>query len=212
MLIGCGDLVLHSVYYLAHPSEMAHGSATWQYAGLCLREITVILLLWYVLSRTARNWRSLGWEVSWKGALVGAGLAVAAYVAYVVLASEIALTCRVLFGHYPAQPDVQKMLAGVSPIVMVPFVLLVNPFFEEVLVRGYFMTELRQLTGAVFIAGAASVLLQSSYHLYQGWYAATCTVALFSVFAVYYGMTRRLFPVVIGHMLLDIHALIRMHH
>jgi len=56
-------------------------------------------------------------------------------------------------------------------VVVIPFSLL-NPFFEELIVRAYLMTEIMDLTGSAMLAIATSVLLQASYHLYYGWFGA----------------------------------------
>lgn len=48
------------------------------------------------------------------------------------------------------------------------------------------MTEIRDLIGSALLATAASVLLQSAYHLYYGWLGALAISFLFIPFAVYY--------------------------
>ncbi len=89
------------------------------------------------------------------------------------------------------------------PLIAIPFVLL-NPFFEELIVRAYLMTELKFLTGSWAVAGIVSVLLQASYHLYYGWSRASTLVFLFVVFAIYYARKRKDTPIVVAHGVFDL--------
>jgi membrane protease YdiL (CAAX protease family) len=78
---------------------------------------------------------------------------------------------------------------------------------EEVVVLGYLVTRLRQLSWSPFGAIAASALLRGSYHLYQGWggfFANLAMGALFGVLFLRWG--RRTWPFVVAHTLLDVGA------
>ncbi|MBI3478288.1 MAG: CPBP family intramembrane metalloprotease [Acidobacteria bacterium] len=86
------------------------------------------------------------------------------------------------------------------------FVLL-NPFHEELLVRAYLITEIQGLYRSTTLAVILSVTLQTSYHLYQGLPAALSHVPAFLLFSVYYVRTRRILPVILAHMFLDVTAL-----
>jgi uncharacterized protein len=78
---------------------------------------------------------------------------------------------------------------------------------EEVVVLGYLVTRLRQLSWSPFGAIATSALLRGSYHLYQGWggfFANLAMGALFGVLFLRWG--RRTWPFVVAHTLLDVGA------
>jgi membrane protease YdiL (CAAX protease family) len=45
-------------------------------------------------------------------------------------------------------PDTRYFFPGVSLWLLIPFLVL-NPFFEEILVRGYLTTELADLCGSM---------------------------------------------------------------
>jgi membrane protease YdiL (CAAX protease family) len=90
-----------------------------------------------------------------------------------------------------------------------PFAFL-NPFFEELIVRAYLMSELTELTGSRLLAVAISVLIQSSYHLYYGWEGAIALSFQFLVFAIYYARTRKAVPLIIAHGFFDVYWLIRL--
>ena len=85
---------------------------------------------------------------------------------------------------------------------------VVNPFFEELIVRAFLISEATLLTGSSGLAVILSVLLQTSYHLYQGIPNAVGDGLVFLVFSVYYAKTRRLWPVIFAHLWLDLFAVI----
>ncbi|MGO9543681.1 MAG: CPBP family intramembrane glutamic endopeptidase [Rhodomicrobium sp.] len=98
---------------------------------------------------------------------------------------------------------------GRPSIMAIPYSLL-NPFFEELIVRAYLMTEVRALTGSWMLATALSVVVQFSYHLYYGWEGAIALSFLFLVFSIYYARTQRATPIIVAHGIFDIWGLVRM--
>jgi membrane protease YdiL (CAAX protease family) len=78
---------------------------------------------------------------------------------------------------------------------------------EEVIVLGYLITRLQQLSWSPAAAIGASALLRGSYHLYQGWGGFAGNVAMGLVFgALFLRWGRRTWPFVVAHALLDIAA------
>ena len=89
-------------------------------------------------------------------------------------------------------------------------VLLLNAaeaaLLEEVVVVAYLVTRLRQLGLSELGAIGASALLRGSYHLYQGWGGFLGNVAMGVLFGFVFTRTRRAWPIVIAHFLLDVAA------
>jgi len=79
-----------------------------------------------------------------------------------------------------------------------------NGFLEEVLVVGYLVTRLEQLKLPGWAAITSSAVLRGSYHLYQGFGGFLGNAVMGVVFAWWFRRTRRLWPLVIAHSLLDI--------
>ena len=78
---------------------------------------------------------------------------------------------------------------------------------EEVVVLGYLVTRLRQLSWTPLQAIAASAVLRGSYHLYQGWGGFVGNLAMGALFGVLFlRWGRRTWPFVVAHVLLDIGA------
>jgi uncharacterized protein len=78
---------------------------------------------------------------------------------------------------------------------------------EEVVVLGYLVTRLRQLSWTPVQAIAASALLRGSYHLYQGWGGFVGNLAMGALFGfLFLRWGKRTWPFVVAHVLLDIGA------
>ena len=74
---------------------------------------------------------------------------------------------------------------------------------EEVIVVAYLVTRLGQLGWSDRRAIAASALLRGSYHLYQGLGGFAGNLAMGLLFAWIFTRTRRAWPFVVAHFLLD---------
>ncbi|MBX6749745.1 MAG: CPBP family intramembrane metalloprotease [Micromonosporaceae bacterium] len=81
-----------------------------------------------------------------------------------------------------------------------------NGLLEEVVVVGYLITRLRQTGWGVAAAVAFSSLLRGTYHLYQGFGAFAGNVVMGVIFAVFFVRTKRLWPLILAHTLLDVVA------
>jgi membrane protease YdiL (CAAX protease family) len=77
---------------------------------------------------------------------------------------------------------------------------------EEVIVVGYLITRLQQLRLSDTAAVGASALLRGTYHLYQGWGGFAGNLALGLFFGLFFVRTRRTWPLVVAHFLLDVGA------
>jgi len=77
---------------------------------------------------------------------------------------------------------------------------------EEVIVVGYLITRLRQFGATAVAAIVASALLRGTYHLYQGWGGFAGNLAMGVLFGFIFTRTRRTWPLVVAHFLLDVGA------
>jgi hypothetical protein len=76
---------------------------------------------------------------------------------------------------------------------------------EEVL-AAYLITRLRQLAWTPLSAIGGVALLRGAYHLYQGWGSFAGNVAMGALFGLVFVRTRRAWPLVVAHLLLDVGA------
>jgi membrane protease YdiL (CAAX protease family) len=77
---------------------------------------------------------------------------------------------------------------------------------EEVIVVAYLVTRLQQLGWSDRRAIGASSVLRGSYHLYQGFGGFAGNLAMGVLFAWLFTKTRRAWPLVVAHLLLDVAA------
>ena len=112
-----------------------------------------------------------------------------------------------MFGHQAYRPFNESALFGSHITIWTVLFVLLNPFHEELIVRGFLITEMEHFYNNTALAVFVSVLIQSSYHLYQGLAAALLHASTFLLFSIYFVRTRRILPVVMAHMFLDVSAL-----
>jgi membrane protease YdiL (CAAX protease family) len=173
-----------------------------------IHEVTCLLLLGYVLSRRSLHFRNLGLEWRLRDVGVGLWLALGSYLAYWLGSVVIYLIHHAIYAA-PATAHSSKDIFGTAGVAAIPFTL-VNPFFEELIVRAYLMTEIKDLTGSTMLAIASSVVLQGSYHLYYGWSIALSLSFQFLIFAIYYAIKRRALPLIVAHGAFDIYGVFRL--
>jgi membrane protease YdiL (CAAX protease family) len=203
LLIAFGDSIFRSAILLREGTKAVDPVQSSRWLAMIVHEAAALLLLGYVLIRRGMRIRELGLRWSWGELGRSLLVTIGAYAAYAV--------------SYPVLVWVQRLLmpgaTGVTPRQMfghaswIMFAtVLINPFFEELIVRAYLMTEVQALTGSWVLATAASVAVQTSYHLYYGWVGALAVGAQFLVFSVYYAKTRRATPVIVAHGVFDLLA------
>jgi len=178
-----------------------------RYGYILLGNAGPLGLLAYVLSRTSRGFRDLGLRWTSRDVAVALPLALGAGLAE-LLFSLIFAGAQIGSGQEPQGPDIGKLMFGISISILAIPDQVVNGFFEELLVRGYLMTEVRRFTGSILFAILCSVAVQVSYHFYQGGQAALAHIGCFMVFAAYYAKTNRLLPPILAHIAYDLYCLV----
>lgn len=208
LLIACAGSIVNALYLLHSGSTAALGTSSLRWTYGIIHEISVLLLLAYVLSRRGLRFNSLG--LRWSIRDVGVGLLVVgvAIAAYILGSALIQWLHYAAYGSFAKETSGREFFAHPS-LVFLPFVVL-NSFFEELIVRAYLMSEVLALTGSRIGAVLASVVFQSSYHLYYGWAGAASISFLFLSFALYYVRSRRALPIIVAHGLFDLYALFRL--
>jgi len=106
--------------------------------------------------------------------------------------------------HKAASAYVGNVLFGGGIFFTTILFQFLNPFFEELIVRAYVMTEVKQLTNSATKAIIISTLLQTSYHFYQGGPAAFGHLTAFLIFSIFYAKTNRITPIILAHLYSDV--------
>lgn len=208
LLVAFGGKVFSVLYFLKYGPNPALLSANSRWASGFVQQITALLLLGYVLSRRKLRFANLGLRWSISDAAVGLLVTAACMAAYRFGDTWVQAIHHQMYGSWVTSPTGNDFFAH-PPLAAIPYFLL-NPFFEELIVRAYLMTEVMELTGSAVLAIALSVSVQFSYHLYYGWAGAISLSFLFLVLALYYMRSRRALPIIVAHGFLDVLALIRL--
>ena len=207
LMIAFGDSLATGLYLYAKGRPTGYPGTYGPLIGL-IHEVVALLLLGYVLYRRGLRFRDIGlrWSITdlWTGPLV----TVVSFLAYFAGRILIHMTWHAIFGSAGRGLTAAEAFGFVS-YSAIPLFLL-NPFFEELIVRAYLMTEIRDLTGSSLLSILVSVVIQSSYHLYYGWQGALSLAFQFLVFSIFYARSRRITPVIIAHAFFDIIGLVQL--
>jgi membrane protease YdiL (CAAX protease family) len=196
-----GYFIFRSLSEVFAPSPHGVISETHLRFLLVYEPITLIIIFAFLYSR---GWslQRIGFAPSPKESFVGLGLALAAYVGYVVV-WLIATSVSSQFGQ--AAHDMAFVTPGFSFATVVT-VSIVNPVFEEVLLCGYVVSALTKSESA-WTAINVSVGIRLLCHLYQGSLGVIGIIPLGLIFAWWYVKYGRLWPVIVAHAVFDLTGL-----
>jgi len=183
-----------------------YGAMRW--LNVTFHKVGILLLLGYVLWRGGRSFHDIGFRWSIKDAVLGIPLYAVFRALYFCSAFSIGHVHYAFFGVYPPHNTALQVFGHMPLVALLD--ILINPFYEELVVRAYLMTEIRSLSGSMALAAAISLILQTSYHLYYGWWIGISIGLSFVAFAAYFAKSRRALPIVVAHAIADIVGFVRL--
>ncbi len=188
------SLFLYSA--LARPAGSVRLSDTGLLATVLVEGILAALLLPYLRRRGWTPASAAGSPEPWD--IVHGG---------VVWLAAMAAYAATYYACYLAAPAAAQALRSPSLVAgaHVPAlvaVTLLNAIFEEFLWLGYAVPALGSRLG-LGAACAVSIALRTSIHLYQGAMAFVGILPMAVVFTLYFARTRRLWPLVVAHVVVD---------
>jgi membrane protease YdiL (CAAX protease family) len=192
---------------LIHGPHQIASAVPFRFLSPTIHEILSLILLAYVLGRSGRRVRDLGLKWSFRDVGIGLLVGLASFCSMMAAMFVLQIVHLLVYGAMLPMHTGREFWShpGVGGL---PYLFL-TPFFEEIMVRAYLMTELIELTGSTLLAVVVSAGIQASYHLYYGWPVDLGLFFNFLVLALYFGRFRRALPVIVAHYLQDIVALIR---
>jgi membrane protease YdiL (CAAX protease family) len=207
LLVAFGSSILGSTHLLITGQASRGNVQTYESANAILHESTCLLLLGYVLYRRKARFADIGFKWSWSNVFAGGPVTVVAYLSYWIGSILFRVVQHAIFVSTSTGHSVKEMYANPS-LLAIPYLLL-NPFFEELIVRAYLMTEIRALTKSWTLACLLSVGIQTAYHLYYGWAGALSISFIFVVFSVYFARKQRAVPIIVAHGLFDVLGMVQ---
>ena len=166
--------------------------------GLSLYELLVLALVFLYLGRI-RGWSfaSFGFQISWKLTGLGVLLFVPAKLIFVLK-------------NMVVSPNTASLLAGQIALPIDIISSIITGIFEELMEVGYIIkvTEKYGMWTAVFI----SALIRTVLHIYQGAAGMACVFVIGVTFGLVYWKLRKLWPLIVAHILIDIIGSLRYAH
>lgn len=205
MLVGFAQLVVFGIYVLFVPAPAFAGYSNPRLVNGLIHETATLTLFLCLLRRQGRTLATVGLAFDWKDIPQGVGLFLLSYVGSHILLRHFQLAYFFWNGHYFQFRDSAALDAGASLTLYLTYAFAA-PFFEETLVRGYLMTELTESFCPAWMAVIASIILQTSYHLYYGVAGALYLSFGFAVSAIYFALSRKLWPVILSHLFWNLTA------
>lgn len=210
-LIAVFPLIVSAVYALFAPIVGSSSTTNSHFLTGLVHETGALVLLAVLLKRQQRPLKSIGFNFAWLDVPRAIGLFVIAYLAWLAAYYLIDFAYYFWTLQHVTYRDPAAIFARPSLILLVLYILGA-PLFEETIVRGYLMTELMSFSCPIWLAAFASVIVQTSYHLYYGYAGALSVGSGFVVFAVYFARSKRLMPVMLAHLFWDLTASARYWH
>jgi membrane protease YdiL (CAAX protease family) len=201
LLVAFATSILGSIFTAFHPGPLNYSNAR-LVLGM-VDEAIPLALLFVLLKRQGRSLQDLGFSFRRTDILKAFGLTVAGFIATFIGFAAIRFVYYSFTLHSFVNSGPHNNFSATSVWLILPFMVL-NGFHEEIIVRGYLMTEWIELRGSAQMAGFISLAVQTSYHLYYGVFGALMVGCGLSVLAVYYAKSRRLMPVILAHIFWDL--------
>lgn len=92
-----------------------------------------------------------------------------------------------------------------SDFVIALFASSIAAFSEELVTRAYLITRLESVLRSRWQAVLIAATLFGSYHIYQGFSAVAYAIQLGVVYGIAFLMIRRIWPLAIGHLLINLY-------
>ena len=203
--------------YLAFPDNFSgQQPISAKFLFMVFHEILCIALLSLVLAERGETFSNLGVSFERKDLFHSFGLFFGSLVVQFVLLWGYMFVMWCITGDFNFKSfmdtdSAESFLIAISktPIYLLGIVTLVNPFFEEIIVRAFFMTEFNRFVKSGLLAVLSSTLIQTGYHFYQGWTYTVVHFLTFLFFSIYYQKTKRATPLILAHFYLDVIGIFR---
>jgi uncharacterized protein len=162
-----------------------------------------VLVIGFLVARNREGWAGIGLTRFSAGDLgMGAVLWVASFIVVLVLAQ--------LFQYF-GQREVDFLPPGLPlwfRALQAVLIAVTAGVTEEIVVRGYAQTRLEQLRAPAAVILLVPTALWAVLHVYQGLGAALTIFGLGLMYAWYFQRTRRLWPLILAHILFDMTQLV----
>ena len=194
IFITLGNLIISSTSaIISHIStDRALNLNFQEFSGLLTYEILTLCLVFLFLK--ARGWKIKDFNLDISLNLIGAGVVIFAidYILVQIIATILIRLNIIIYPQLTCSLSILEILA----------VSIINPIFEEIIVIGYVFKALEEKYRGWLII-IISTLIRLSYHTYQGSIIIAGILPMGILFSLFYWRSKKLFPLIIAHGLLD---------
>jgi membrane protease YdiL (CAAX protease family) len=197
--------IILSLVSLFSGSPVYSASRDWllSYLTWLPEAVLSIILMFYVLHRQGKDYSSIGLSLSFSGT----DLLHAFGIIFIsrLFTGLLIMPINSVFPDFIKQASDPRNLEFIHTnyIFFITLIVIINPLKEELIVRGFAMSEIFYLTNSKYLAVIVSVAIQFSYHLYQGLPSALLLLPYFIISALYFVRYGNLNPVIIAHLFTD---------
>lgn len=177
---------------------------TYQLLAIVFALVPVLLAVHLVSADRPRVWRHLGMDASTPGKDVAWAFGLGALIGIPGLA--LYLAGRALGVGLEVSTSGLGTLWWTIPVLILAAAK--NGLLEEILVVGYLTERLERIGWSGTAIVLTSAAIRAGYHLYQGWAAFAGNFLMGVIFMVVYLRTRRLWPLILAHTLIDVVAFV----
>ena len=196
---------IHGFYtYVSGNIQYNSLHSNYQFILAILERLGGILILWYVMYKNDSNLQGFGLSFRFKDIWHSIVLILLYYLGNYFVSI---LIYYIAPSFYSIQPkNIEFFMSKIT--IWYVLLMIINPFFEELIVRSFFIEKIEALTNSSLVAIILSIILQLLPHIYQGFIALIYLGVMFTIFSLYYVRYRRIVPVILAHMFFDIIAMI----
>jgi membrane protease YdiL (CAAX protease family) len=166
-------------------------------AELIRQSVMVIFSLFSiaVLHGTVRPF-GITWEKAGRDTLVGIAIGISLFLLDRAISSSMGIQGSMVAPPESPSPGNERWFAMVVSGLLA---VLLNSAAEELVMRGYMIVRIRQLTGSAILAVVVPAILFGGYHIYQGVYGAAMAAIIGLVLGYWFLRTGRLLGPVVAH-------------
>ena len=202
LILGLGQFIYSSTRGFFVVTSTFDHSWTYQYTSherysLVIYELLALLLIGYVLK--VRDWSIKDFNLDFTFRLIWIGLLLM-FARNIIGSISFKLFELMNVVNDKAATHVQFGLT--ADWVSLALVIVINSVYEEVILIGYLFKRLEKYSPILIIG--FSLLLRIMCHTYQGYMMLFSIVPLGLVFGYYYYRKRKLWPLIIGHGLINL--------
>ncbi|HLY72139.1 MAG TPA: CPBP family intramembrane glutamic endopeptidase [Puia sp.] len=173
------------------------------------QDVVAMIFMFYVLYKQGKSYNSIGLRlpIQWMDILHAIGIIFFVYTVRSLITIPINSIAPDFISQAAHPKNVEFLNTRFSYLLII--LIITSPLKEELIVRGFAMTQIFDLTSKKYLAVTLSVIIQFSYHLYQGYASAIMSLPVFILFALYFVKFSKLNPVKLAHKMIDLLYLIQ---